>query len=925
MNDHPDSARLSVEQERHVDAVCERFEKAVRAGEAADIASIVAAEDPAIRPRLEAELSALARELSTPPEPAPRAAPGIPERIDDYRILAKIGEGGMGTVFEAVHETTRRRVALKVVRSDLTSDQVRRRFEREARLLGHLHHPGIAQIHDAGLSDPGDGGRPLPYLVMELVRGRPLTAHADGRRLDVRQRLALVRRICDAVQHAHDQGIVHRDLKPANILVHEPPTTTASLSDSWAAGVGMPKVLDFGIARMLEDGMEASLRTQTGQLVGTIAYMSPEQLDGHGDDIDGRTDVYALGVMLYELLAHRLPHDLTGLSVPAAIARLRDEDPAPLGRLDTALTGDVEIIVAKALEKDRTRRYATAAALAADLQRHLDDVPISARAPDAIDRLAKFARRNRGLFQGIVAAVAILVISLVVVSWLALEQSRLRVAAEDARDDAEQRRRIAAATADFLDDMLSQANLDRAGNRRDTLLFDVLVAAAEGIDEAFPDDPASRAAVRRTLGMAFLSQAEADRALYQVESARREIHAAHGAHSREAALVENDVGRALEELERFDESEAAYRRSVELGRRLGLDAEVVTQSLHNLASVLERVGRVDEALELHRQSLELSERHHGTASAEAALSHNNLGTLLEYTGDFDTAETHYHRALEIRRSLYDGPHRHIANSLNNLAVLHHRNRDYAAAEALHREALAMREVLFDADHPDVAGSRAALAGIAYKHLDLETAERLYREALAPMRSRLGPDHTLTLSTGVNLSLVLSDQGKLDDAYELLRPAVDTFRERFGPRHGNTLWAARTLALCELDRGHPDAAFEIQREVTATCREDFGNHTSTAHAVLILARIELARGHDDTALDLHREAAAIAERAVGRTHATTMRCRFQLAQQLERCGRNAEAHEVARTLLEDLDSGATEAAPPRAEVEALASRTHPSNH
>jgi WD40 repeat protein len=321
------------------------------------------------------------------------AAP-LPDRVGGFRVVRKIGDGGMGTVYEAEQENPRRRVAVKVIRAGLATPALVRRFTREADVLGRMQHPGIARIYEAGVAADG-----LPYIAMELVRGLPLDEYTTRHSPDPAAKLGLVARVCEAVQYAHEQGVVHRDLKPANVLVD---------------ATGQPKVVDFGIAR-ISGGEHVSTagRTATGQLIGTLAYMSPEQLGADPAAVDARSDVYALGVILFELLAGRLPFDLTSLPLPEAARRIREDDPTRLGTMNTLFRGPVETIVAKALEKDRDRRYPTAAALAADLHRHLRDERIEARSASALYHLRKFARRHKALVGGVAAVLLALVLGLI--------------------------------------------------------------------------------------------------------------------------------------------------------------------------------------------------------------------------------------------------------------------------------------------------------------------------------------------------------------------------------------------------------------------------------------------------------------------------------------------------------------------------------
>ncbi len=330
-----------------------------------------------------------------------------PEQIGPYRIAERLGLGGMGIVYLAEQDTPRRRVALKVIHPLLTTPSALRRFRRESDVLGRLHHRGIAQVYEAGTFELGNG--PQPYFAMELVEGLDLGSHAEAKKLDVRERLALIADLSDAVHHAHGKGIVHRDLKPDNVLVD---------------GDGQVKVLDFGVAHTSEtSSLLTSKMTQEGQLIGTLAYMPPEQLSGRSHEVTPRSDIYAIGVIAYELVAGELPHQLAGLSSPAAI-RVLSEHVAPLlGRHHPSLRGDVETIVAKALEPDPKRRYATAEELAADIRRYLAHRPIAARPLSRYYQVSRLLRRNRSLASGLAATIAVLALGLAVAVRLSLSLS----------------------------------------------------------------------------------------------------------------------------------------------------------------------------------------------------------------------------------------------------------------------------------------------------------------------------------------------------------------------------------------------------------------------------------------------------------------------------------------------------------------------
>jgi len=393
-----------------------------------------------------------------------KAAGRQPESIGRYRILRVIGEGGMGIVYEAEQEHPRRTVALKIVRHGISSPELVRRFEQESSALGRLQHPGIAQIYEAGTVDTGFG--PQPYFAMELIRGLPPREFAELHHLDTRQRIEIMVRICDAVHHAHQRGLIHRDLKPANILVDD---------------AGQPKILDFGVVRVTDSDTRSTIETDIGQLIGTLAYMSPEQALADPLELDTRTDVYALGIVLYELLTGKLPYTVSG-KIHEAIQAIRDEDPARISSVDRAYRGDIETIVGKALEKDKTRRYESASGMAADLQHYLRSEPIAARAPSMTYQLRMLVRRKKSL----VALVAGVLVLWILLTGYTISMSQtyqyLRAVADAERDIAVDARKLAA----------KERDLARSAEQQGLIALDRAVAAEKQAQQNLADITSQR-------------------------------------------------------------------------------------------------------------------------------------------------------------------------------------------------------------------------------------------------------------------------------------------------------------------------------------------------------------------------------------------------------------------------------------------------
>lgn len=634
----------------------------------------------------------------------------VPPVIGQYRVQSLVGEGGMGRVYEALQESPRRRVALKVVRPELESAAVARRFEREADILGALRHPAIAQIIEAGSFE--HMGRTRRFFAMEFVEGEPLLKHAQSRDLSISDRLSLLARVADGVEHAHLHGVVHRDLKPSNILVD---------------ASGQVKILDFGVARLIapDEHDEAVANrtthlTNAGQIVGTIAYMSPEQLSGDSR-IDARTDVWSLGVLAHELFTGKTPHDTTGVSLMEAARRVSERDATRLSTIRRDLRGDVETMVAKCLEKDPSRRYPSAGALAADIRRYLDDQPITARRPSSIYQLSKFARRNRGLVAGLSLAGVALLLGTALASWQAMEASKAKRAANkeasdatDARAEAQHEAARAASVAEVLFETFTTPIASRSKGKEITVR-EALEETANRLETgrfAHPPSPEAEAVVRHALGMVYRDEGRMEDAEREcrksLELRRANLPAGHpqiAAGARALAIVLKVQGRTAEAI-------PLYREELTILRDRG-EPEEVAQCLHNLASALINVkgdgatAAWEEADRLLGESIRMNTQIFGETDHRIAMQYVLQGRLSSRRQLLPEAIVLIEKGVAILRLSQSDANPTLATALNELGRLHLMAKKPAIAEPLLREALAINQRAFEgkADHPAVAVTR----------------------------------------------------------------------------------------------------------------------------------------------------------------------------------------------------------------------------
>jgi serine/threonine protein kinase len=768
------------------------------------------------------------------PGTRPIIQPGIEregERIGRYKLLQEIGEGGFGTVWMAEQvEPVTRRVALKIIKLGMDTREVVARFEAERQALAMMDHPNIAKVLDAGATDKG-----RPFFVMELVKGVPITEFCDARQLGTRERLELFIDVCSAINHAHQKGIIHRDIKPSNVMI------------TLHGDKAVVKVIDFGIAKATQGKLtDKTLFTRFEQFIGTPVYMSPEQASLSGLDIDTRSDIYALGILLYELLTGKPPFDSKSLfsggydemrriirevepSRPSLrlntvvgeertmLARARQIEPAKVGRL---VEPDLDWIVMKAIDKDRTRRYETANAFARDISHFLADEPVSATPPSAGYQFQKFARRNKAALRVGAGIVIVLVVATVVSTWQAIRATQAektafetlaQVAAE--RDAKELARRDAENISKFLGEVFQSPDPTRDG--RTITVAETLDNAAKKLETDLAAQPVQRAKLQTTLGNTYLALGLARQAIPLQEKARNFLLSSAGPNHPDTLLAMHKLALSYATAGRL--TEALKLREEVLGLRrkvLGERHPDTLSAMNNLALSCDTAGRQDEALKLREEVLTVRSELLGPEHPETLKAMQNLALSYHAANRRDEGLKLQEEVLPLSLKVNGLEHPDTLLAMNNLASSYSATDRLDEALKLQEEALKLRLKVNGPEHPDTLLAKQNLAN-SYAATDrLDEAIKLQEEVLKLRRKVSGAEHPDTLSAIYNLANSCQHAGRKDEALRLREELLTLNRKVLGPAHAYTLSAISDLADSYMEAGRMSEATPLLAEISA---------------------------------------------------------------------------------------------------------------
>lgn len=783
--------------------------------------------------------------------------------IGPYKIIREIGHGGMGTVFLAsrADDQYRKAVAIKLIRRGMDTDSILSRFRHERQILASLDHPNIARLLEGGTTQDG-----LPYFVMEYIEGQTIEQYCDAHRLATAERLKLFRTVCSAVHYAHQNLIVHRDIKPTNILV---------TSD------GVPKLLDFGIAKLLKPEMYAQTIAPTETMVRPMTpdYASPEQV--RGQSITTASDIYSLGVLLYELLTGHRPYRLTSSNLhemerviceqepekpstainrtvdisnsdlatkltltPESVSKTREGLPEKLRR---KLAGDLDNIVLMAMRKEPLRRYASVEQFSEDIRRHLDGLPVIARKDTFGYRTGKFVQRHKTAVAATVVMAA-LVIGFIVTTIM----QSARVGRE--RDRAQLERDKAARVSSFMVDLFSVSDPSEAKGNAITAR-EILDKGADKIRQELKDQPEVQATLMDTIGRVYRSLGLYDRAAPLLDEALRLRRAQLGNDHPDVAATMKTIAGLLKDKGDYEASEKIFGEVLGMRRRqYGAEHADVAVAMDDLATVYYSEGKLEDAENLNREGLAMRRKLFGNESTEVAHALTNLAEVLLQKGDYDAPEPMFREALAIQRKLLGNEHPSVGLTLSNLASLFYQRGDYPGAEAMMREVLAVDQKVFGAEHPTVAYDFNNLGATLKMQGNFEAAEPLEREALAIRRKALGPDHPLVSLSLTNLGMTLRSEGNYAEAEPLFRESIAISRKRFGPDDRSVANPINGLAMMFHYKGDLAAAEPLYREALAMRRKVLApGHDEIADSMVGLADLLNDKHDGKSAEPLAREA------------------------------------------------------------------------
>jgi serine/threonine protein kinase/tetratricopeptide (TPR) repeat protein len=832
--------------------------------------------------------------------------------IGRYKLLEKFGEGGFGVVWMAgQEEPVRRRVALKIIKAGMDTRQVLARFEAERQALAMLEHPNIARVFDGGATDTG-----RPYFVMELVKGIPITTYCDANKLSTRDRLALFIQVCQAVQHAHQKGIIHRDLKPSNILVTE------------QDGAPVPKVIDFGVAKATQARLtERTLFTGLHQMIGTPTYMSPEQAGLGALDIDTRSDIYALGALLYELLTGRTPftkEEFEKAGSDEIFRLIREQDPPkPSTRLSTLtheelttistrrqsepaklnklLRGDLDWVVMKAMEKDRRHRYETPDALAQDVARHLKSEPVLAGPPSALYRFGKMVRRHRASFVAGTAVTASLVVGLTLSIALFFQERAARQSSLQEKRRAHEQAAIATTVNEFLQtDLLAQASPDADPEDRpepDLKVRTVLDRASRRIEGRFMNQPQVEAALRMTLAQAYRELGEYTNGELHLRRAleiyRRELGETNYATLRAAA----QLGDAERHLGHAAEAEALLKQTLDRERQVfGPHHTNTLRTMIYLAQVFHESGRTNAGRALLEEVLQAGMIYPGPESDGVIWVLSCLTDMLAAEGKWPEAEAKARQALAMQRKLHGSENLSAAGILGGLSGILLKQERPAEAEPLSREAVGLLRRFLGSEHLEVVHAMQDLARCLDEQGKLTEAEATYREILAIQKRLFGSDHAEVAKSLNLLAEVLENEGKFTEAEATYRETLAMQKRLLGDEHMDISGSLNNLALVLKAQGKLVEAEAMFREALAMSQKLQRDHPYVANQLENLAAMLEARGDWAGAEAMCREVLAIRKKSAAADPKRVAMSLSHLAEALRNEGKFTEAEATYRETL-----------------------------